>query len=50
MTPALSVADQKAFLTRGEDRETYYALLDMERLLRPLSVKTRDKLEHGRNI
>ncbi|PZS04101.1 MAG: hypothetical protein DLM69_02240 [Candidatus Chloroheliales bacterium] len=47
---ALSLADKQAVLTRGEDRETYYTLLEMEDLLRPVSYKARSKREAGRNI
>lgn len=47
---ALALADKQAVLTRGEDRETYYTLLEMEDLLRPVSYKARSKREAGRNI
>lgn len=48
--PVLNLADRYAFLTRGDDRETYFALLELEGLLMPMSRKSLDKQISGRNV
>ncbi|GEM_PF-1811294 len=48
--PVLNLADRYAFLTRGGDRETYFALLENEGLLKPPSLKSKDKQNSGRNV